>query len=244
MCTVTWIQDPDRYSLFCNRDELRSRRASQPPEKHASGGARYLAPTDGEAGGTWIAVNEHAVSLCLLNDYAAGLPDRHEDLTSRGLLVRDLIRAADLAKLGEIWSGIDLTGYRPFKLLALAPNESALLLSWNGTGPNLNHQTVKPPLCSSSFDDPGVARARSELLQELSTGTELEPRKRQLRFHQSHQPERGPYSVCMHRPDAVTVSFTLVEVDPQGVSMAYAHGSPCSTPLEHLAALDRVADES
>lgn len=241
MCTVTWIQDGDRYSLYCNRDELRTRQPSQPPHHHRSEGTRFLAPTDTEAGGTWIAVNEYGLSLCLLNDYRSTVDGSANAFTSRGHLVRDLIQAADSGALKQLWSQVELHRFRPFKILALTPRQNAFLFSWNGETPRLEQDAVRPPLCSSSFDDSGAVRSRTDLLDDFSAKPELEPRKRLLRFHQSHLPARGPYSVCMHRPDAVTVSFTLVEVDPLSVSMAYAHGAPCSAPLEHLATLDRVS---
>lgn len=241
MCTVSWILDSDRYSLYCNRDELRTRPPALPPQRHDEGGARFLAPTDGQAGGTWIAVNAHGLSLCLLNDYASKPPNPEDDFTSRGLLVKDLVRATDMVMLVKRWPEHDLRQYRPFKLLALAPSQHALLFGWNGDVPSVKQDAVRPPLCSSSFDDLGAARSRADLLHTMAARTDLEPRKRQLQFHQSHRPARGPYSVCMHRPDAVTVSLTVVEVDPATVSMAYAQGSPCAAPLEHLATLDRVS---
>ena len=49
MCTVTWIEQPDRYSLFFNRDELRTRLPARPPEIHTGDRARYVAPIDGDA---------------------------------------------------------------------------------------------------------------------------------------------------------------------------------------------------
>jgi hypothetical protein len=238
VCTVTWIQQPDRYSLFCNRDELRSRQAALPPAQQQTDGVRFLAPTDGDAGGTWIAVNEHGLSLCLLNDYSSKPPMRDDDFTSRGLLVRDLIRATHLHNLEKMWALVDPRDYRPFKLLALFPGEEARLLTWSGREAQVAPDPVAP-LCSSSFDEKGATRVRRDQLRDLGASTDLDPHKRRLRFHQSHLPERGPYSVCMHRPDAVTVSFTLVEVDAAGVSMAYAHGAPCSASLEHLSTLDR-----
>lgn len=240
MCTVTWIQDGDRYSLYCNRDELRTRQPARPPRSHTIGGVHFLAPTDGEAGGTWIAANSYGLSLCLLNDYSSKVRNPADEFTSRGLLVSDLIQAPELAGLETRWSAIDLRHFRPFKILALAPEHNACLFSWDGTAPTVEQDTVRPPLCSSSFDDAGAARSRTALLEEFSAETDLEPRRRRLRFHQSHLPERGPYSVCMHRPDALTVSFTLVEVDAATLSMAYAHGPPCSAPFEHLTTLARV----
>lgn len=241
MCTVTWIQSGDRYSLFCNRDELRARQPSRPPAVHPGGATRFLAPKDGDAGGTWIAVNELGLSLCLLNDYSATARLAERDFTSRGHLVTELIQAGDLDQLAAAWSAIDPSRYRPFKLLALAPAADAHLLGWNGEVPSHTTSLVTAPLCSSSFDEAGATRARSDLYPELATRDPTDLRRSHLRFHQSHRPQRGPYSVCMHRPDAVTVSFTVVEVDPDEVSMAYAHGAPCSEALEHLVTLDRVS---
>ena len=240
MCTATWIQDADGYSLYFNRDELRNRQQALPPQGHTLDGVRYLAPTDRDAGGTWIAVNEHGLSLALLNDYSAKMPQPSDQFTSRGHLVTGLARAVDLETLKDHWLEIDLERFRPFNLLALAPKQTPRLFSWNGSQEQVHDSPAYPPLCSSSFDEPGAARARKELLDEYSARTDLDSRKRLLRYHQSHAPERGPYSVCMHRPDAVTVSLTLVEVDPAGVSMAYADGSPCSSPLEHLVTLERT----
>ena len=71
MCTVTWILDGDSYSLYFNRDELRTRQPALPPQRHQERGVRFLSPTDGDAGGTWIAVNEYGLSLGLLNDYSS-----------------------------------------------------------------------------------------------------------------------------------------------------------------------------
>ena len=47
------------------------------------------------------------------------------------------------------------------------------------------------------------------------------------RWLTSHEPERGPLSVCMHRPEARTVSRTLVEVAGDSAAMRYLDGSPC-----------------
>ncbi len=113
-------------------------------------------------------------------------------------------------------------------------------MRWNGVTASLDEEAVAPPLCSSSFDDQGSSHARTRLYTELSARHGLDLHGRHLRFHQSHLPERGPYSVCMHRPDAATVSFTLVMVESTSVTMVYADGPPCATPLEHLVTLDRA----
>jgi len=48
------------------------------------------------------------------------------------------------------------------------------------------------------------------------------------RLHRSHLPERGPFSICMHRSDAATVSYTEVAVSGQRATMRYKLGPYCS----------------
>ncbi|MCV6603730.1 MAG: NRDE family protein, partial [Porticoccaceae bacterium] len=84
MCTLSWIQHQDSYSLVFNRDELNSRQRALPPAlKTALDGSRYLSPTDTDAGGSWLQVNEHGLTACLLNYYAADTAPS-DDVHSRG----------------------------------------------------------------------------------------------------------------------------------------------------------------
>jgi len=50
--------------------------------------------------------------------------------------------------------------------------------------------------------------------------------------HASHAPEIGPYSICMHRNDAATVSYTEVVVSRRITRMRYQSGSPCGPTTE------------
>ena len=65
------MREPGTFRLFFNRDERRTRRPAIPPAVHRKGDTRFIAPRDGDFGGSWLGVNEHGVSLCLLNGYAA-----------------------------------------------------------------------------------------------------------------------------------------------------------------------------
>ena len=66
MCTATWRFDESGYDLLFNRDERRSRSPGEPPRRDESDGICFLAPRDSAAGGTWIGVNDHGVSIFLL----------------------------------------------------------------------------------------------------------------------------------------------------------------------------------
>jgi hypothetical protein len=46
-------------------------------------------------------------------------------------------------------------------------------------------------------------------------------------FHARHDPMPGPYSPCMHRDDARTVSFTSIAVERGVAVLRYQPGAPC-----------------
>jgi hypothetical protein len=71
-------------------------------------------------------------------------------------------------------------------------------------------------------DDPGRKSARAGV---NAAGYSLNW-LRQL--HRSHSPKRGPFSICMHRRDASTVSYTEVAVSKKRATMRYKSGPCCS----------------
>lgn len=231
MCTVSWLLRPDGYELFCNRDELRRRARALGPRLHVRAGVRYLAPVDGEAGGTWLAVNELGLSLCLLNRYHHRTAPRPPRYTSRGALVTGLADSAGVADALTRLADRDLAAYRPFTLLVLGPEGLARVAVWDG-GHLAAPRDAAPPLASSGHDPEGIGTIRRRLW-DAEVGVWGAPTTaRLLAFHRSHQPSRSALSPCMHRDDARTVSFSHVRVDSAEVSIAYADGPPCCTALE------------
>ena len=110
MCTISWIHDKDGYQLLCNRDEKLTRKSALEPRLAVRNGTRFLAPVDGDFGGTWIATNEFGVSVCLLNganltgsEIHAATPGR-----SRGLLLLDLISLPSVAAMSDPGSTVVL----------------------------------------------------------------------------------------------------------------------------------------
>jgi Transport and Golgi organisation 2 len=223
MCTVSWIHQGSGYQLLCNRDERRIRRPASAPQLLTRNNVRFVAPIDGDFGGTWVAVNEFGLSLVLLNR----APSSAAKL-SRGLLLMKLIPAHTLTELGEdVWR-TDLSHFAPFTLAAFQPGLPARVFDWNGRNLTvMSDADDLMPLVSSSFDPERVElerRAEFLRLSHRSAGLRVGTL---LAFHTSHQPERGPYSPCMHREDAETVSFTWVTVTATEASLYYAAGSPC-----------------
>ncbi len=147
MCTATWIRARGGYEVFFNRDELATRKPALPPTLREREGVRFLAPVDGDAGGTWIGVNERGIAVGLangpsdarsestvpeqiLNDLDAGPSPgiqivenllRHRTFRSRGLLVLDLLASASLGDLERRISAVDPSAHRSFALFAIDP---------------------------------------------------------------------------------------------------------------------------
>lgn len=222
MCTVTWLRQPSGYQLFCNRDEKLTRKRATPPEVRERGGVRFLAPLDGDFGGSWITTNEFGVSLCLVN----GLGERREEGRSRGLVLIDLSKASTLREVREAIASYDLGAVSPFTLVGLEPDVPAILVKWDGRQCVIKNGGERfMPLVSSSFDGDGVRESRHKRWRSMA---DLSSKSGAfLAFHRSHEPERGPYSPCMHRADAQTVSFAWVTVDRRQAAMYYEDGPPC-----------------
>lgn len=227
MCTVSWIHSRDGYELFCNRDELLTRKAALPPQVVDIRGMKAIAPCDGDFGGSWISVNEVGLSLCLLNLYEASR--RQEEFTSRGLLLMEL---ADCSSREDVIGRIRkkrLGHFQPFTLLALAAAEPALIVQWNGRECLIERNgDEQMPLTSSSFNTAGVIASRKRQFGELAASANMLDANVLLDFHRSHKPSFGAYSTCMHRTDAATVSFSQINVTGDSITFRYHPKSPCS----------------
>lgn len=231
MCTMTWFREGDGYQVFFNRDERRTRKPSSPPALHRAGAVRYLAPLDGDHGGSWLGVNEFGLTLALLNGYAAGedaAAGPSDEYTSRGLLLTALIETRSADELLPRLGGLELARYRSFLLVLFRPDGRTALARWIGGRLTVEDPLeTRPPLVSSAFDTDEVRASRSELYRRMREETTEQALELHLRFHESHHPEKGPYSPCMHRPEARTVSFSRVHVRPEEIAFHFAPHSPC-----------------
>lgn len=243
MCTVTWWRSPGGYELFFNRDELHRRREARPPRVHRAGTAngadlRFLAPEDGDFGGSWISVNEGGLSLGILNGFRAPDSAVERDYRSRGLLLTDLASCRTPEEVASRLAGEDTERYRSFRLLAIAPGVPLLLAEWDRRAVAVDADAeARIPVISSAIEESEVGRRRRREFERV-VGRDVTV-ERLLAFHRSHANGPSSYSVCMHREDAGTRSFTRVSVTPEEVSMTYRPGPPCEAGTETVARLRR-----
>ena len=66
MCTLSFVPTKDGYYAAMNRDERLTRSAALSPLTFRAGDLLTVYPFE-EGGGTWIACNQHGLTLALLN---------------------------------------------------------------------------------------------------------------------------------------------------------------------------------
>jgi hypothetical protein len=228
---MSWFSTANGYEVFFNRDERRSRKSALRPGVQLRGDTRFIAPLDGNFGGSWLAVNEHGLTLAIENGYTDLDDLAHEPaegFTSRGLLLTSLTDCRTSASVLRRVEGHDLHRYRSFLLTVFDHDGTGLLARWFrgllSVDRGLEHLA---PIISSSFETDEVHRSRRDLFHRMRNETDAGLAELHLAYHESHLPRKGPYSTCMHRPDARTVSFSRIQVDEREACFHYAPHSPC-----------------
>ncbi len=228
MCTVSWQQTNDGYELMCNRDERHTRKPAIFPSIQERQGVQFIAPIDGDHGGSWIAVNQFALAFCLLNRYSWILCPSSQSSPSRGLLLMEMVDCSSLDETSSRITQMELERFQPFQLIVLQPGRPCLLVHWTGRRCRVEQDAqYAMPLVSSSFDQAGVTTYRRRLFEELAAEKGQITSALLHDFHSSHSPVPSAYSPCMHREDASTVSFSRVWVTSERIEFFYVPYSPC-----------------
>jgi hypothetical protein len=239
MCTVTFMPRQKGYCLAMNRDEKLARPQGLPPEVRIVENRRVICPSE-PGGGTWIALNDSGVSLALINWYS--VPARIEtSAVTRGEVVKTT-RTADEPRLVETQLvRLALNRINPFRLIGIFP-AAGDIIEWRWDLKTLErnvHAWQPQQWISSGFDEPAAQRARSRTFQEALKHKSVGSLNWVRQLHRSHAPDKGPFSTCMHRLDAATVSYTEAVVVGASASMGHSLGPPCQPQLQFVLRLKR-----
>lgn len=244
MCTLSWFFGKTQTHVFFNRDEQKTRAIAKPPQVISVNQVDRLMPIDPVGGGSWLAVNEFGWTFALLNFYQGHIPKGN--LISRGDIIRGVSELSCFDHIIDFFDGLELKKYAPFSLVCFAPidapvvekpphqcvdSQAATMLRW--TGNTLQVVAQQSPLFSSAvmFDD--VVLSRTQQVEEYIAGItcERELIGKYIALHRSHEPTASAQSICMHREDAHTVSFSHIEVARDNVIFNYTNGSPCTVSM-------------
>ncbi len=122
-----------------------------------------------------------------------------------------------------------MEGVFPFRLLGIFPTERKVL-EWSWDGRRIEHLEwpwTRKHWFSSSLSDKSAAAERGRICEMAARDKAVESTSWLRRLHRSHDPVPGPFSICVHRRDAATVSYTEVECSRLSISVSYLSGNPC-----------------
>jgi hypothetical protein len=241
MCTVTFIARQKGYCLGMNRDEKLTRPTGLAPKVKKVNGRAAISPSE-PGGGTWIVVNDHGVTLALINWYSI-TARVGSNAVSRGEVVNSLSVAISPDFADAALRELPLNRINPFRLIGVFP-ATGEIVEWRWNLKQLVRKNLpwkSQQWISSGFDEPAAQRVRGKTFQGAGQLHSVGSLGWLRRLHSSHSPKAGPFSTCMHRADAATVSYTEVTVSLSHASMRYHGGAPCyrSTSSVHLLGLRR-----
>jgi hypothetical protein len=226
MCTLSFAPAQNGYLLTMNRDERLARPQALPPAKFTIAGRQAAYPHE-PGGGTWIGVNDFGVAAALLN---LNIGTQHEmKRVSRGVLIPDLLTMTDSDSAAKQMVRFDLSGVLPFRLVGIFPRQRAVIeWAWDFQALSkklhlweLNHWF------SSGASDIEAQRQRSDVCIQAARDSRKGTLAWLQDLHRSHAPERGAFSICAHREDAATVSYTEIVASGDRIEMNYRPGAPC-----------------
>jgi hypothetical protein len=228
MCTVSVIRpvaaghpDPVLLRMVVNRDERRTRPAAIPPMAIEGVRARAVMPTDPMGSGTWVAATDAGLVFALLNGAEPEMPAGIARVItpSRGRIIPGLLDCRSVDEVRDRVLSLDPRTYRPWRLVVAS---AARLLEAESTGSRIRHFVSALPrrfmTTSSSVLESRATTARVHLFEDLVR--EPDPAA-QDGFHCHQWPDLKSLSVRMERPDACTVSRSVIEVHADRVKFAY-----------------------
>jgi hypothetical protein len=124
----------------------------------------------------------------------------------------------------------DLGGIWPFRLVGVIPAEKKILeWGWNSKSLELEHYAWGTRhWFSSSLSDEQASALRGATCQRAWQQEDSGSLPWLRKLHASHANGPGPFSVCVHRENVETLSYTEFECSSRTLECRYFSGSPCT----------------
>ena len=229
MCTISFVPKSHGFYIAMNRDEKFTRSTALPPAIVDLAQRRAILPREPE-GGTWISVNDAGVCLALINWHRIESEPEHS-IVSRGQVIIALAGKSSADEIAATLADLPLQQLRPFRLITIIPSTKDIMeWRWNVERLSIRTHVWQPQhWFSSGFDERQAQRERRRICDAAHTQITARNLGWLRRLHRSHSPKSGPFSICMHRSGAATVSYTEVAVSDQRATMRYKAGPSCSS---------------
>jgi len=215
--------------VAANRDERLDRPASGPLIWEAK--ARFMAPRDDAAGGSWLGLNERGLWVAVTNRFGVA---RDERRSSRGALVVEGLQHPDATSLHRELGALAPRRFNAFHLFYADARNA--FVTWSD-GERIAQQSLEKGLhIITERSLGGDDRQRTELIREgwkeveQGPGALAERLAHLLRIH-SKDPVAG---TCVHVPalnyGTRSSAILLLGVPLARTELLWAAGSPCVAP--------------
>jgi hypothetical protein len=116
-----------------------------------------------------------------------------------------------------------LAAYAPFRRFVAGPTTTPRVFTWNGSALTASRPDPRRGiLTSSSWNPRAVIPARQARFRAFAREHRQPSREDLLALHaETAHPRGAPWAICMAREVARTVSTTVVDAGPDGVTMRY-----------------------
>ncbi|HNP68636.1 MAG TPA: NRDE family protein [Aequorivita sp.] len=221
MCTITFIPKTNNdFVLTSNRDEAPGRETF-PPEIYEEDGVKLLYPKDAVAGGTWIGASDKKRIVCLMNGGFVAHKREAFYRKSRGLVVKDLLKSANLKKEIENY---DFCGIEPFTtvLIEWETEVQLLQLVWDGETYHFSEEPLAPHIWSSSPLYPeNLKKKREQWFSAFLLETKNPSEEELLQFHKTAGEGDLNSNLIMDRGFIKTKSITQISKKENAIEMRY-----------------------
>jgi len=240
MCTLTVVTNNETYLIAMNRDEKITRSAGVPLHIYEVGSALAIYPRD-ESGGTWLAVNEYGITLALLNWNDVAASGVLAKTRSRGQVIPALLGSQSLSDVHEVIHLSNFEEMLPFRLVGVFPFEQQIW-EWRWDAKQVAsqlHLWHSRHWFSSSLSDERAESLRGAACRRAQHESDAGSVPWLRRLHASHATSPGPFSLCVHRDDVRTLSYSEVSVTAKRIGMGHFRGSPCGMVATDTKEMDR-----
>ncbi len=220
MCTVSFIPGKTGIIITSNRDEKVQRKPALPPQLVQMANATLLFPRDGDAGGSWIALNDNGNAAVLLNGAFINHVPQPPYARSRGLVFLDIVAAFSPHKY---FLRISLDQIEPFTIV-LYEQKNLFECRWDG----IHKQVIQLPVyhthiwSSVTLYDAESIRKREQWFEEFLRKKSEPNFNEVIDFHLFGGEGDSNNDLHMNRSDAyLTVSITGMQLSRNSGKMLY-----------------------
>ncbi len=220
MCTLTILPQETGFILTSNRDEAKSRMSASFPKYKKINDSQVLFPQDGDAHGSWVAINNYRV-ISLLNGAFEKYNHQPPYRKSRGIVLLDSFK---YKKFKDFTADYDFNNIAPFTLVCLEHETDLSLEVFRWDGEKTHYKVLdakKEHIFSSAPLYPlEIRNKREKMFQEFLVQKKESTPQDLIQFHQFGGDENVPIRLDENH-FVRTVSITSIQKKKNQLQMQY-----------------------